>query len=251
MKETNKKSIYKRVLLKLSGEALQSADRQQSLDPTILETLAKRIKCVTNMGVQVGIVVGGGNIFRGLSGATRGIDRNTGDSMGMLATIINALAIQDALQKEGVEARVQTAIEVRKVAEPFFCQRAIKHLEKGRVVIFGGGTGNPYFTTDSAAALRANEIGADIVIKATNVDGVYTADPRQDPDAKLLESITFKEVLAQNLKVMDSTAFALCMENDIPIIVLNFFTFGAIEAAVSGESVGTLVSNPPDPDPFG
>lgn len=237
------KSIYKRVILKLSGEVLQSPDHKLSIDPEVLSTLAQRIKRIKAMSVQIGIVVGGGNIFRGISGHVQGIDRNSGDYMGMLATIINAMAIQDALEKAGVDTRVQTAIEMKQVAEPFIRRRAIRHLEKGRVVIFAGGTGNPYFTTDSAAALRANEISADLLIKATKVDGIYSDDPGKNPKARLLKTITYTKALASNLKVMDSAAFSLCMENNIPIIVLNFFKAGAMEQALTGKKTGTIVSD--------
>jgi uridylate kinase len=195
------------------------------------------------MGVQIAIVIGGGNVFRGGAGHAHGIDRNTGDYMGMLATVINALALQDALEKLGVETRVQTAIEMKEIAEPFIRRRALRHLDKGRVVIFGGGTGNPYFTTDSAAALRANEIDADVLLKATKVDGVYTEDPLKNSKARRYRTITFQRALMDCIKVMDSAAFALCMENDIPIVVFDFFKAGNIERVLAGEPVGTLVKN--------
>jgi uridylate kinase len=194
------------------------------------------------MGVEIAIVVGGGNIFRGHVGESRGIDRNTGDYMGMLATVINALAIQDALEKEGVDTRVQTAIEMRQVAEPFIRRRAIRHLSKGRVVIFGGGTGNPYFSTDTAAALRASEIDADALLKATKVDGVYTADPVKNPRARRFTRLTYQQAIAKQLKVMDAAAFALCMENRIPIVVFDFFKAGNLERVMAGDSIGTVVS---------
>jgi uridylate kinase len=235
------KGLYKRILLKLSGEVLQSKRSGLSIDPDVLRSLAKQIKAVRETGVEVAIVVGGGNIFRGTAGEVRGIDRNTGDYMGMLATIINALAIQDALEKEGVNTRVQTAIEMRQVAEPFIRRRALRHLSKGRVVIFGGGTGNPFFSTDSAAALRASEIEANALLKATKVDGVYTADPVKHPSATRYERLTYHEAISKQLKVMDAAAFALCMENRIPIIVFDFFKEGNLEKVLVGEPVGTVV----------
>jgi uridylate kinase len=235
------KSKFKRILLKLSGEVLQSKKSGLSIDPEVLTGFARQIKTVRKMGVEIAIVVGGGNIFRGHAGETRGIDRNTGDYMGMLATVINALAIQDALEKESVDTRVQTAIEMRQVAEPFIVRRAVRHLEKGRVVIFAGGTGNPYFSTDTAAALRASEIQADLLVKATKVDGVYTADPLKDATATLYKTLTYHEALVKSLKVMDAAAFSLCMENRIPIVVLNFFKAGSIEGVVAGRRIGTRV----------
>ncbi|MFC1461784.1 UMP kinase [Verrucomicrobiota bacterium] len=238
-----RKSKYKRVLLKMSGEALQCQQTRLSIDPDVVLAVAKRIKSARAAGVQMAVTMGGGNIFRGGSGQTHGIDRNTGDYMGMLATIINALALQDALEKVGVDTRVQTSIEMKQVAEPFIRRRAIRHLEKGRVVIFGGGTGNPYFTTDSAAALRANEICADVLLKATKVDGVYSADPLKNPKARRYRTITFRQALADCLQVMDSTAFSLCMENSIPIVVFDFFKAGNIERVLAGDPVGTLVKN--------
>lgn len=236
------RSRYRRIILKLSGEALEGRKSGLSVDPDVVAAVARRVKQARSMGVEVGIVIGGGNIFRGLSGAHRGIDRNTGDYMGMLATVINALALQDALEKLGVQTRVQTAIEMREVAEPFIRRRAIRHLEKGRIVIFACGTGNPYFTTDTAAALRASEIGADALLKATKVDGIYTADPMKDPAARRYKKITYRRALTRQLKVMDAAAFALCMENRIPIVVFDFFKEGNIERALSGQTVGTFVS---------
>lgn len=236
------RSSFKRIMLKLSGEVLQSKMTGQSIAPDVLAGFARQIKAVRAMGVETAIVVGGGNIFRGITGETRGIDRNTGDYMGMLATVINALAIQDALEKEGVETRVQTAIEMRQVAEPFIRRRALRHLSKGRVVIFGGGTGNPYFSTDTAAALRASEIGANALLKATKVDGVYSADPVKHPTAKRYERLTYQDALEKQLKVMDAAAFALCMENSIPIIVFDFFKSGNLEKVVAGERIGTVVA---------
>jgi uridylate kinase len=240
------KPRFKRILLKLSGEVLQSRKTGLSIDPEVLIGFAQQIKTVRAMGVEIAIVVGGGNIFRGHVGETRGIDRNTGDYMGMLATVINALAIQDALEKEGVDTRVQTAIEMRQVAEPFIRRRAARHLDKGRVVIFGGGTGNPYFSTDTAAALRASEMDADALLKATKVDGVYTSDPVKNPSATKYEKLSYQEALSKQLKVMDAAAFALCMENQIPIVVFDFFKEGNLEKVVAGSMIGTVVSNEGD-----
>ena len=238
-----RKAKYRRILLKLSGEAFHARDRHLSIDPTTVDTIARQIENISRMGVQIALVVGGGNIFRGVSGQARGIDRSSGDYMGMLATCINALALQNALERRGLATRVQTAISMRQVAEPFILRRALRHLEKGRVVIFGGGTGNPYFSTDSAAALRASEIGADVLLKGTKVDGVYSADPHVDSEATRFARLTYAEALAQSLKVMDGAAFSLCMENKIPIIVFDFFTEGNTVAAVAGEPVGTLVTS--------
>ncbi|OGV69955.1 MAG: UMP kinase [Lentisphaerae bacterium RIFOXYA12_FULL_48_11] len=237
------KSKYKRILLKLSGEALQNKTRNLSIDPEIVMTIARRVKSVYDMGVEIAMVIGGGNIFRGLTGEGRGIDRTIGDYMGMLATIINGMAMQNALERCGVATRVQTAIEMNRVAEPFILRRALRHFEKKRVLIFAGGTGNPYFSTDTAAALRATEIGADVLVKATKVDGVYSADPMKDPKAKLFKKLRYSEALSKSLKVMDAAAFSLCMENRIPIIVLNFFEAGTLEQAIAGKDVGTLVSD--------
>ena len=238
------RSKYKRVLLKLGGESLRGKRTRLSIDPKMAKTVAGCIKTARKMGAQVAVVIGGGNIFRGGSGQALGIDRNTGDYMGMLATVINALALQDALEKIGVETRVQTAIDMKQIAEPFIRRRAIRHLEKGRVVIFGGGTGNPYFSTDSAAALRASEICADILLKATKVDGIYTDDPMKNAKARRYSALSFSRALKDSLKVMDSAAFALCMENNIPIVVFDFFKPGNIEKALAGRKVGTLVKNP-------
>ena len=238
-----KPPAYKRIVLKLSGEALQGR-LGFGIDPHVIENLAAQIKDVKALGVQVTVVVGGGNIFRGLqTSSATGMERATADYMGMLATIINGLALQDALERIGVATRVQTAIEVAKVSEPYIRRRAIRHLEKGRVVIFVGGIGNPFFTTDTTAALRAMEIGADIVLKGTNVDGVYTADPRKNKRAKKLASVTFFDVLKNKLKVMDATAVSLCMDGKIPIIVFNLHKQGNIKRAVLGEPVGTRVTN--------
>jgi uridylate kinase len=239
--KTARKPKYKRILLKLSGEAFQNKRNGDSLDHEVLASIARQIKKVRDLGVQVAIVVGGGNIFRGLTGENSGIDRTTGDYMGMLATIINALALQSSLERDGVFTRVLSAITMPAVAEPMIRRRAIRHLEKSRVVIFGAGTGNPYFTTDSAAALRASEIGADILLKATKVDGIYTADPMKDPSAKLYRKISYQTALVKRLRVMDAAAFSLCMESRIPIIVFNFFKEGEMLRAVEGQPVGTLV----------
>lgn len=235
------KSKYNRILLKLSGEALQNKNKNLSIDPEIVMTIARRVKNVYDMGVEIAMVIGGGNIFRGLTGEGRGIDRTIGDYMGMLATIINGMAMQNALERCGVATRVQTAIEMNRVAEPFILRRALRHFEKKRVLIFAGGTGNPYFSTDTAAALRATEIGADVLVKATKVDGVYSADPMKDSKAKLFKKLHYSEALGKSLKVMDAAAFSLCMENRIPIIVLNFFEPGTLERAIAGKEVGTLV----------
>jgi uridylate kinase len=232
---------YSRILLKLSGEAL-GGESGVSISPEAVRDMAGQIREVREMGVQVVVVVGGGNIFRGLSGSKRGIERATGDYMGMLATVINALALQDALEKLGVPTRVQSAITMSQVAEAFIRRRAVRHLEKGRVVIFGGGTGNPFFSTDTAAALRANEIGAEVILKATKVDGVYDRDPKQHPKAKRYARITYLEALQKQLKVMDSTAFSLCMDNQMPIVVFDFFKAHNLKRVVMGEAVGTLVT---------
>jgi uridylate kinase len=234
------KPQYRRVLLKLSGEALMG-EQSFGIDEGVVAKIADQIKDVWDLGVQVAIVIGGGNIIRGLAASHRGIERVTGDYMGMLATVINALALQDALEKRGVTTRVQTAIDIREVAEPFIRRRAIRHLEKERVVIFAAGTGNPFFTTDSAAALRANEIHADILLKATQVDGVFTADPRHDPQARLLPSVTYQEVLEKDLRIMDTAAISLCRDNSIPIAIFNLGTAGNIRRVVCGEPVGSLV----------
>ena len=238
--KTSKRPKYSRILLKLSGEAL-GGPTGLNICPQAVAGMAEQIREVRGLGVQVVVVVGGGNIFRGLSGSKRGIERATGDYMGMLATLINALALQDALEKMGVATRVQSAISMAQVAEPFIRRRAVRHLEKGRVVIFGGGTGNPYFSTDTAAALRANEIGAEVVLKATKVDGIYDSDPKKNPKAKLYSQIRYAEALQKQLKVMDSTAFSLCMDNKMPIIVFNLFRPHNLKRVVMGEKVGTRV----------
>ncbi|MCS6770490.1 MAG: UMP kinase [Kiritimatiellae bacterium] len=229
-------------MLKLSGEAFQNAETGESLDPSVLQSIAEQIKRVRALGVQVAVVVGGGNIFRGITAEKCGVDRTTGDYMGMLATVINSLALQSTLESMGVHTRVLTAINMPAVAEPMIRRRAIRHLEKNRVVIFAAGTGNPYFSTDSAAALRASEIGADVLLKATKVDGIYTADPLKDPTARRFQRITYLEALTRQLKVMDAAAFSLCQENKIPILVFNFFKKGEILRAVTGRPVGTLVT---------
>ncbi len=233
---------YRRVLLKLSGEALMGT-QSFGIDEPVVVRIAEEVRAVYDLGLQIAIVIGGGNIIRGLAASHRGIDRVTGDYMGMLATVINALALQDALEKAGVTTRVQTALEIRDVAEPFIRRRAIRHLEKGRVVIFAAGTGNPYFTTDSAAALRANEIHAEALLKATSVDGVYSADPAKDPSAELLPRVTYQQVLERNLKVMDAAAISLCRENGIPIVVFKLTERGNVRRVVCGEKVGSIVSD--------
>ncbi len=231
---------YKRVLLKLSGEAMAGAEGV-GIDPKRAEVIAREIKDVQSLGVEVAVVIGGGNIFRGMGAEAAGMERVSADYMGMLATVINALALQDALESMGVVTRVQTAIEMRELAEPFIRRRAIRHLEKGRVVIFAGGTGSPYFTTDTAASLRAMEIGAEVIMKATKVDGVYSADPLVDPSAERFDEITYIDCLQKGLKVMDSTALSLCMDNGVPIIVFNLWVPGNVGRAVKGEPVGTVV----------
>ena len=232
---------YKRVLLKLSGEALMG-ERQYGIDPKRIQEYAEDVKAVVNKGVELAIVIGGGNIFRGMKGVGQGMDRVQGDHMGMLATVINALALQSGLEGVGVETRVQSAIKINEVAEPFIRRRAMRHLEKGRVVIFGGGTGNPYFTTDSAAVLRAIEIKADVILKGTRVDGIYTADPEKDKTAKKFDSLSFDDVLSKGLKVMDTTAFTLSQENELPIVVFDMNTRGNLMKIVSGENIGTTVN---------
>src|SRR5665213_4570527 len=236
-----KRPRFSRILLKLSGEAL-GGDSGNGISPEAVQHMAEQIREVRELGVQVVVVVGGGNIFRGLTGSERGIERATGDYMGMLATIINSLALQDALEKLGSPTRVQSAIAMAQVAESFIRRRAVRHLEKGRVVIFGGGTGNPYFSTDTAAALRANEIGAEVILKATKVDGIYDSDPNTNPKAKRYDQITYLEALGKRLKVMDSTAFSLCMDNKMPIIVFDFFKEHNLKRVVLGERVGTVVT---------
>lgn len=232
---------YHRIMLKLGGESL-SGEADVGIDPGRARWIARLVKQVRQHGVEIAIVIGAGNLWRGQIGMEAGMDRATADYMGMIATVMNALALQDALEHEGVATRVQTAIEMRSVAEPYIRLRAVRHLEKGRVVIMGGGTGNPYFTTDSAAALRAMEINADVLIKATKVDGVYSADPKSDPDAYRFEELSFLDALNNRVRVLDSTALSLCMDNHLPIIVLDLWEDGALERAVLGEKVGTTIS---------
>ena len=231
---------YKRVLLKLSGEAL-GGDQGYGIDPQTITTIASEVKQVVDCGVELALVIGGGNIFRGLAASSKGMDRASADYMGMLATMINSLAMQDALEKIGVDTRVQSAIAMQEVAEPYIRRRAMRHLEKGRVVIFGAGTGNPYFTTDTAASLRAMEIGAEAILKGTKVDGVYSADPKKDPTAVRFTSLTYLEVLKKGLQVMDATATSLCMDNDLPIVVFDITTPGNVKRVVMGEDIGTIV----------
>ena len=232
---------YSRILLKLSGEALMG-ERPFGIDAEVTAQIAREVVEVHDLGVQVAVVIGGGNIFRGLSASTSGLDRATGDYMGMLGTVINALALSDSIERQGAETRVVTAIEMRQVAEPFIRRRALRHLDKGRVVVFAAGTGNPYFTTDTAAALRAMEIRADVILKATKVDGIFTADPHREPDAEKLDSVSHLQVLERQLKVMDATAISLCMDNKLPIVVFNLRTPDNIRRAVLGEPVGSVVS---------
>ena len=232
--------FYRRVLLKLSGEAL-AGEQGYGIDPRTITTIANEVKEVVECGVQLSLVIGGGNIFRGLAASSRGMDRASADYMGMLATMINSLAMQDALEKIGVDTRVQSAIAMQEVAEPYIRRRAIRHLEKGRVVIFGAGTGNPYFTTDTAASLRAMEIGADVILKGTKVDGVYSADPKKDPTAVKFPRLTYIEVLKKGLQVMDATATSLCMDNNLPIIVFDVTIDGNVKKVVCGEEIGTVV----------
>ena len=236
-----KKIAYKRVLLKISGEALEGHSGY-GIDPRVVDSIALQLKEVKEMGLELAVVIGGGNIFRGTEAAGRGMDRSTADYMGMLATVINAMALQDALERKGAFTRVQTAIAMAALAEPYIRRRAIRHLEKGRIVILAGGTGNPYFTTDTTAALRAIELGAEVILKATKVDGVYSADPKKVRNAKRFVKIRYMEVLKKSLKVMDATAISLCMDNDIPIIVFDLMKQGNIRRVVQGEKIGTLVT---------
>ena len=231
---------YKRVLLKLSGEVLMG-DRGYGIDPATVEYMAVEVEKIVKMGVQVAIVIGGGNIFRGVEASVKGMERASADYMGMLATVINALALQNALERIGLQTRVQSAIEMRELAESYIRRKAVRHLEKGRVVIFAAGTGNPYFTTDTAAALRAMEVGADVICKGTKVDGVYTADPMKDPAAKKFDAISYIDVLKHNLKVMDSTAITLCMDNNLPIVVFNIKKADNIKNLMKGRKIGTIV----------
>ncbi|OEU75987.1 MAG: UMP kinase [Desulfuromonadales bacterium C00003068] len=237
---TAAKPAYRKILLKLSGEAL-AGDNGYGIDPEIITGIAGEIRDVVALGVQISLVIGGGNIFRGLAASSAGMDRASADYMGMLATVMNSLALQDALETVGVKTRVQSAIEMREIAEPYIRRRAVRHLEKGRVVIFAAGTGNPYFTTDTAASLRAMEIGAEVILKATKVDGIYNADPAKDPSAVKFDSLTYLDVLQKGLQVMDATATSLCMDNDLPIVVFNMTQPGNIVKVLMGESIGTVV----------
>jgi len=235
-----RRTSYKKILLKISGEIL-TGEGEYGIDPNRIHQIAQEIKQIKNLGVQVAIVIGGGNIFRGVAASSKGMDRASADYMGMLATVINGLALQDALEKIGVQTRVQTAIEMRQVAEPYIRRRAIHHLEKGRVVIFAGGTGNPYFTTDTTASLRAMEIGAEAILKATKVDGIYDSDPALNRDARKYRRITYLDVLKRNLRAMDPTAISLCMDHQVPIIVFSLKKKGNIKRVVLGEAIGTIV----------
>ena len=232
---------YKRILLKLSGEALMGSDAY-GINPQTIAAICGEIKAVADMGVEIGVVIGGGNIFRGMAGTATGMDRATADYMGMLATVMNAMALSDAMRQCGLNARVQSALNIEQVIEPYIRGKAIRYLEEGKIVIFGAGTGNPFFTTDTAAALRGSEIGAEIVLKATKVDGIYTADPKKDASATKFDTITFDDVMIKNLRIMDQTAFALCKENKMPIIVFNIKERGNILRILKGEKIGTLVS---------
>lgn len=234
--------IYKRILLKLSGEALLG-ERSYGIDPKRIAQYAKDIKSITDLGVEVAVVIGGGNIFRGVSAASNGIDRVQGDYMGMLATVINGMALQSSLEEEKIQTRLQTALKIEEVAEPYIKRKAVRHLEKKRVVIFGGGTGNPFFTTDSAAVLRAIEINADVILKGTRVDGVYDSDPEKNNNAVKFDSMSFSEVIKKNLKIMDSTAFTLSQENDLPIIVFNMNKTGNLLKLINGDKIGTIIKN--------
>ena len=234
--------IYKRILLKLSGEALLG-ERSYGIDPKRIAQYAKEIKSITDLGVEVAVVIGGGNIFRGVSAASNGIDRVQGDYMGMLATVINGMALQSSLEEEKIQTRLQTALKIEEVAEPYIKRKAVRHLEKKRVVIFGGGTGNPFFTTDSAAVLRAIEINADVILKGTRVDGVYDSDPEKNNNAVKFDSMSFSEVIKKNLKVMDSTAFTLSQENNLPIIVFNMNKTGNLLKLINGDKIGTIIKN--------
>mgnify|MGYP003309618628 FL=1 len=234
--------IYKRILLKLSGEALLG-ERSYGIDPKRIAQYAKDIKSITDLGVEVAVVIGGGNIFRGVSAASNGIDRVQGDYMGMLATVINGMALQSSLEEEKIQTRLQTALKIEEVAEPYIKGKAVRHLEKKRVVIFGGGTGNPFFTTDSAAVLRAIEINADVILKGTRVDGVYDSDPEKNNNAVKFDSMSFSEVIKKNLKVMDSTAFTLSQENNLPIIVFNMNKTGNLLKLINGDKIGTIIKN--------
>ena len=241
-RKSTRKVAYKRIILKLSGEVLMNRKSGKAIDSETLDSIAAQINEIVDLGVQVGVVIGGGNIFRGLEAAAGGMDRVSADHMGMLATVINSLALQEYLEKRGVFTRVQSAIEMAEVAEPFIRRRAVRHLEKGRVVIFAGGTGNPYFTTDTAAALRASEVGAEVILKGTKVDGVYDSDPVKNKSAKKYDKVTYLEVLNKSLRVMDATAISMCMDNEIPIAVFNLHQAGNLKRIINGEKIGTLVS---------
>jgi len=243
--DTPSEPKYRKVLLKLSGEALQG-EKGYGISAEVLETISDEIVEVKKLNIELAIVIGGGNIFRGLAGASKGIDRSTGDYMGMLATVMNALALQDSLEKKGIHTRVQTALNIEQVAEPYIRRRAVRHLEKGRVVIFAAGTGNPFFTTDTAATLRALEIGADLILKATKVDGVYDKDPLEHKDAVKFKELSYMEVLKKELKIMDATAISLCMQGNIPIIVFNLFENGNIKNVIMGKEIGTIVRSDKD-----
>lgn len=240
MPNSNRQAVYKRVLLKVSGEALMGS-QSFGIDEKVVGAIADELKAVHEMKVELAVVIGGGNIIRGVAASDRGIERVTGDHMGMLGTVINALALQDALEKRGVTTRVQTAIEIREVAETFIRRRAIRHLERGRVVIFAAGTGNPFFTTDSAAALRANEVRAEVLLKATNVPGIYSADPTKNPDAELLPEVTYQRVLEENLRFMDAASISLCRENGIPIVLFDLAEQGNVLRVLRGDTVGSIV----------
>ncbi len=242
---SNKEPKYRKVLLKLSGEALQG-EQGYGISAEVLDTISSEIADVSRLNIEIAIVIGGGNIFRGVAGASKGIDRSTGDYMGMLATVMNALALQDSLEKKDIHTRVQTALNIEQVAEPYIRRRAVRHLQKGRVVIFAAGTGNPFFTTDTAATLRALEIGADLILKATKVDGVYDKDPMQYDDAVKFKKLTYMEVLKNELKIMDATAISLCMQGNIPIIVFNLFENGNIKKVIMGSEIGTIVRSDKD-----
>lgn len=243
--DTPSEPKYRKVLLKLSGEALQG-EKGYGISAEVLETISDEIVEVNKLNIELAIVIGGGNIFRGIAGASKGIDRSTGDYMGMLATVMNALALQDSLEKKGIHTRVQTALNIEQVAEPYIRRRAVRHLEKGRVVIFAAGTGNPFFTTDTAATLRALEIGADLILKATKVDGVYDKDPLEHKDAVKFKELSYMEVLKKELKIMDATAISLCMQGNIPIIVFNLFENGNIKNVIMGKEIGTIVRSDRD-----
>lgn len=243
--DTPSEPKYRKVLLKLSGEALQG-EKGYGISAEVLETISDEIVEVKKLNIELAIVIGGGNIFRGIAGASKGIDRSTGDYMGMLATVMNALALQDSLEKKGIHTRVQTALNIEQVAEPYIRRRAVRHLEKGRVVIFAAGTGNPFFTTDTAATLRALEIGADLILKATKVDGVYDKDPLEHKDAVKFKELSYMEVLKKELKIMDATAISLCMQGNIPIIVFNLFENGNIKNVIMGKEIGTIVRSDKD-----